>query len=73
MNRKEELKMTKELLERLNGILNWWKIEDFTDKNEIEKELTSLLNDAYSQGWSDAKDDSFFEDYIRDDGNWGED
>ena len=41
---------------------------------EIEKELTSLLDDAYSQGWSDAKDDSFFfEDCMRDDGNWAED
>ena len=66
--------MPKEFLERLNGILDWWKIEDFTDRRKIEKELTSLLNDAYSQGWSDAKDDSFFfEDCMRDDGNWGED
>jgi hypothetical protein len=66
--------MPKELLERLNGILDWWKIEDFTDRKEIEKELTSLLDDAYSQGWSDAKDDSFFfEDCMRDDGNLVED
>ena len=65
--------MNKELLDRLNGILDWWKIEDFTDRKEIEKELTSLLNDAYSQGWSDAKDGSLEEDYLRDDGNWGED
>ena len=66
--------MPKEFQERLNGILDWWKIEDFTDRKEIEKELTSLLDDAYSQGWSDAKDDSFFfEDCIQDDGNWEED
>ena len=65
--------MPKEFLDKLNGILDWWKIEDFTDREEIEKELTSLLNDAYSQGWSDAKDDSFEEDYSRDDGNWAED
>jgi hypothetical protein len=56
--------MNKELLERLNGILDWWKIEDFTDRKEIEKELTSLLNDAYSQGWSDAKDDSVYYDEL---------
>ena len=54
--------MPKELLERLNGILDWWKIEDFTDREEIEKELTSLLDDVYFQGWSDAKDDSLDED-----------
>ena len=65
--------MPKEFLERLNGILDWWKIEDFTDRKEIEKELTSLLDDAYSQGWSDAKDDSEEEAYLRDDGNWAED
>ena len=65
--------MPKEFRDKLNGILDWWKIEDFTDREGIEKELTSLLDDAYSQGWSDAKDDSFFEDYIRDDGNWVED
>ena len=65
--------MPKELLDKLKGILDWWKIEDFTDRKEIEKELTSLLDDAYSQGWSDAKDDSFEEDYLKDDGNWGED
>ena len=47
--------MPKELLDKLKGILDWWKIEDFTDRQEIEKELTSLLNDAYSQGWDDAK------------------
>ena len=57
--------MNKELLERLNGILDWWKIEDFTDRKEIEKELTSLLDDAYSQGWSDAKDDSLEEEGIQ--------
>ena len=66
--------MSKEFLERVNGILDWLKIGDFTDREGIEKELTSLLDDAYSQGWSDAKDDSFFfEDCIRDDGNWAED
>ena len=66
--------MPKEFLDKLNGILDWWKIGDFTDRKGIEKELTSLLDDAYSQGWSDAKDDSFFfEDCIRDDGNWVED
>lgn len=66
--------MPKELLERLNGILDWWKIGDFTDRKGIEKELTSLLDDAYFQGWSDAKDDSFFfEDCMRDDGNLAED
>lgn len=65
--------MPKELLERLNGILDWWNIGDFTDREVIEKELTSLLDDAYFQGWSDAKDDSFEEDYLRDDGNWAED
>ena len=47
--------MPKELMDRLKGILDWWKIEDFTDKKEIEKELTSLLDDAYTQGWNDAK------------------
>lgn len=66
--------MPKELLERLNGILDWWKIGDFTDREGIEKELTSLLDDAYFQGWNDAKDDSFFfEDCMRDDGNLAED
>lgn len=47
--------MPKELLDKLKRILDWWKIEDFTDRKGIEKELTSLLNDAYSQGWDDAK------------------
>ena len=47
--------MPKELLDKLKGILDWWKIEDFTDRKGIEEELTSLLNDAYSQGWDDAK------------------
>ena len=47
--------MPKELLDKLKRILDWWKIEDFTDRKGIETELTSLLNDAYSQGWSDAK------------------
>ena len=64
--------MNKELLDRLNGILDWWKIGDFTDRDEIEKELTSLLNDAYSQGWSDAKDDSLEEEGIQN-GEWTED
>lgn len=65
--------MPKELLERLNGILDWWKVGDFTDRQEIEKELTSLLDDAYFQGWSDAKNDSEEEAYLLDDGNWAED
>ena len=65
--------MPKEFLERLNGILDWYSLDEFTDREEIEKELTSLLDDAYSQGWSDAKDDSFEEDYLTDDGNWAED
>jgi hypothetical protein len=65
--------MPKEFRDKLNGILDWWKIGDFTDRKEIEKELTSLLDDAYFQGWSDAKDDSFEEDYLKDDGNWTED
>ena len=65
--------MPKELLYKLNGILDWWKIGDFTDRQEIEKELTSLLDDAYFQGWSDAKDDSNEEAYLLDDGNWVED
>ena len=47
--------MPKELLDKLKRILDWWKIEDFTDRKGIEEELTSLLNDAYSQGWDDAK------------------
>ena len=65
--------MPKELRERLNGILDWWNIGDFTDREEIEKELTSLLDDTYFQGWSDAKDDSVEEEYFKDDGNWAED
>ena len=65
--------MPKEFRDKLNGILDWWKIGDFTDREGIEKELTSLLDDAYSQGWSDAKDDSYEEDYLKDDGNWSED
>ena len=66
--------MPKEFRDKLNGILDWWNIGDFTDRQVIEKELTSLLDDVYSQGWSDAKDDSFFfEDCIRDDGNLVED
>ena len=65
--------MPKEFLDKLNGILDWWKIGDFTDRQGIEKELTSLLDDVYFQGWSDAKDDSLEEDYLRDDGNWVED
>ena len=64
--------MNKELLERLNGILDWWNIGDFTDRKEIEKELTSLLDDAYFQGWSDAKDDSLEEEGIQN-GEWAED
>lgn len=54
--------MPKEFLDKLKGILDWWNIGDFTDRQEIEKELTSLLDDAYFQGWSDAKDDSLEED-----------
>ena len=65
--------MPKEFLDKLNGILDWWKIGDFTDRKGIEKELTSLLDDAYFQGWSDAKDDSEEEAYLLDDGNWAED
>ena len=65
--------MPKEFRDKLNGILDWWKIGDFTDRQGIEKELTSLLDDAYFQGWSDAKDDSEEEAYLRDDGNWAED
>ena len=65
--------MPKEFRDKLNGILDWWKIGDFTDRKGIEKELTSLLDDVYFQGWSDAKDDSLEEDYLRDDGNWVED
>ena len=49
--------MNKEFRDKLKGILDWWKIEDFTDREEIEKELTSLLDDAYSQGWSDGRDE----------------
>ena len=64
--------MPKEFLDKLNGILDWWKIEDFTDRQGIEKELTSLLDDAYSQGWSDAKDDSLEEEGIQN-GEWTED
>ena len=64
--------MNKELLDKLKEILDWGKIEDFTDREEIEKELASLLNDAYSQGWSDAKDDSKEEAYLLDDGDWAE-
>ena len=65
--------MPKEFLDKLNGILDWWKIEDFTDRKGIEKELTSLLDDVYFRGWSDAKDDSEEEAYLRDDGDWAED
>lgn len=65
--------MPKELRDKLSGILDWWKIEDFTDRKEIEKELTSFMEDVYFQGWSDAKDDSMEEEYLKDDGNWAED
>lgn len=41
--------------------------------NVMLKEISDIVQEAYSQGWSDAKDDSFEEDYLKDDGNWSED
>ena len=56
--------MDKEIEYELKRILNWWRIGDFTDENEVEKELNGLLEKAYSQGWSDAKDDSMEEEGL---------
>ena len=56
--------MPNELLDRLNGILNYYAIDW-----EIAEDLKTLLHDAYSQGWSDAKDDSMEEAGIQN-GEW---
>ena len=42
--------MPKEFLDKLKGILDWWNIGDFTDRQEIEKELTSLPEKFKSEG-----------------------
>ena len=60
--------MPKEFVDRLNGILNYYEID-----RGIAEDLKTLLDDAYFQGWSDAKDDSKEEAYLLDDGNWVED
>ena len=59
--------MPNELLDRLKGILNYYAIDW-----EISEDLKTLLDDAYSQGWSDAKDDSLEEEGIQN-GEWAED
>jgi hypothetical protein len=42
--------MDKEIEYELKRILNWWRVGDFTDENEIEKELNGLLEKAYERG-----------------------
>lgn len=48
--------MDKRILESLKDILDFYSAE--TDREKIEKNLAMLLDEAYLQGWSDAKDDS---------------
>ena len=52
-------------------ILDFYSIT--LDRDSILNDILKVVNDAYSQGWSDAKDDSLEEDYLKDDGNWSED
>lgn len=49
--------MDKRILESLKDILDYY-YSDGTDREKIEKNLAMLLDEAYLQGWSDAKDDS---------------
>ena len=48
--------MDKRILESLKDILDFYSAE--TDREKMEKNLSMLLDEAYCQGWSDAKDDS---------------
>lgn len=48
--------MDKRFLESLKDILDFYSAE--TDREKMEKNLEMLLDEAYLQGWSDAKDDS---------------
>lgn len=47
--------MDKRILESLKDILDFYSAE--TDREKIENNLAMLLDEAYLQGWSDAKDD----------------
>lgn len=62
--------MNEKLKEKLEYILDFYAID--TDRDAIGHDLLELIEDAYSQGWSDAKDDSYEEDYLKDDGDWSE-
>lgn len=51
-------KMDKKILEKLNYCLDWCFCQMDPDRKVLEDDLTKLLEEAYSKGWSDAKDDS---------------
>ena len=63
--------MYDKLWKELERILDFYSIVH--DRDAIMNELFDVVNEAYEKGWSDAKDDSEEEAYLRDDGNWAED
>jgi len=66
-----KIDMDEKFKKRVESILDFYSIA--LDRNSILNDILEVVQEAYSQGWSDAKDDSFEEDYLKDDGNWIED
>ena len=54
--------MDRKILDSLKNVLDFCSVE--TDREKIEKDIEMLLEEAYFQGWSDAKDDSLDEEGL---------
>ena len=54
--------MNEELKRRLKRILDFYSI--VLDRDSIMNDIYELMDDAYFQGWSDAKDDSMYYDEL---------
>lgn len=54
--------MNRNILDSLKNVLDFYSVE--TDREKIEKDIEMLLEEAYFQGWSAAKDDSLEEEGL---------
>lgn len=51
-------KMDKKIIEKLDFALDWCFCQMDPNRKILENDIKKILEDAYSQGWNDAKDDS---------------
>ena len=53
----------------IERILDFYSIN--LDREDIVKDLSEVVQDAYNEGWKDAKEDSLEEEGIQN-GEWGD-